>query len=294
MVNSMLAPSTFSIVACDRRTGEFGVAVQSRFFAIGAAVPHARVDAGAVATQGWFEPAHGQRALDLLESGESASLVLNALLQDDHRMGIRQFGIVDRDGRVVAYTGPNWADWAGHIVGDGFCCLGNSLVGPQVLDAMAERFRSEAIPLPERMLMALEAGQMAGGDRRGQQSAALLVARANSGFAWLGDRYIDIRVDDHTEPIAESSRLLRTFRAGVWGRLMEPVVVLDAELVQFVQLSLRRKGRLSGETAGSWDAPTREAVRAFCAQFGVELHLPLDGVGLPREVVQHLLHENVW
>lgn len=289
----MLGPATFSIAAADLETGEYGVAVQSKFFAVGAAVPYARADAGAVATQAWFDPSHGLKALKLLELGASAEAVIEELLTEDPGAKGRQLGIVDRRGCAAAYTGPKCQEWAGHVVGEGFCCQGNILAGPQVVEAMAEAYRSTSGPLPERMVAALEAGQQAGGDRRGKQSAALYVARENSGFAWLGDRYIDIRVDDHPEPIQELNRLLYLYRSGIWGRLMEPVVVLDSELIQFVQASLRRQGRLAGETAGYWDRATQQAVEAFCEELGFENHVPLNGVTLPRGLFQSLLQENV-
>jgi uncharacterized Ntn-hydrolase superfamily protein len=289
----MLGPATFSIAACDLATGEFGVAVQSKFFAVGAAVPYARTGAGAVATQAWFDPSHGERALSLLEGGASASQVLDRLLADDPGKKGRQIGLVDRHGHAAAYTGPACNDWAGHEVGAGFCCQGNILAGAQVVAAMAQAFRASVGPLPERMIAALEAGQQAGGDRRGKQSAALYVARADSGFAWMGDRYIDIRVDDHPEPIQELDRLMRVYRAGVWGRLMEPVVTLDAGLIQFLQSSLRQAGRLEGEMAGEWDTLTSTAAARFCEDHGLYDCLPLDGVTAPRSLFQVLLRESV-
>jgi uncharacterized Ntn-hydrolase superfamily protein len=281
---------TFSIAACDLKTGEFGVAVQSKFFAVGAAVPYARADAGAVATQAWFDPAHGQRALALLAEGASAEQVLSALLEGEPANNGRQIGIVDRSGRAAAYTGPGCSDWAGHEVGEGFCCQGNILAGPAVVAEMAKAFRAATGPLPERMIAALEAGQQAGGDRRGKQSAALYVARADSGFAWMGDRYIDIRVDDHPEPIQELGRLMATYRAGVWGRLMEARVPLDADLVEFVQAKLRGLDRLTAFAPGTWDEGTRAAVAQFCAESGVEAEIGADGATLPRGLFKLLMN----
>jgi uncharacterized Ntn-hydrolase superfamily protein len=275
---------TFSIVACDLNTGEFGVAVQSKFFAVGAAVPYARAGAGAVATQAWFDPSHGLKGLQLLESGATAADVIAALLAEDPKANGRQLGVVDRTGRAAAHTGPGCSDWAGHEVGDGFCCQGNILAGPAVVAEMAKAFRQATGPLPERMVAALAAGQEAGGDRRGKQSAALYVARADSGFGWLGDRYIDIRVDDHPEPIQELSRLLATYRDGFWGRMMEPEVPLNPGLIEYVQSKV-------GVKAGEWDAPTREAVQRFCTKHGINLTRPLDGATLPRQFFQTLMQE---
>jgi uncharacterized Ntn-hydrolase superfamily protein len=275
---------TFSIVACDLNTGEFGVAVQSKFFAVGAAVPYARAGAGAVATQAWFDPSHGLKGLQLLDSGAAAADVIAALLAEDPDANGRQLGVVDRTGRAAAHTGPGCSDWAGHEVGDGFCCQGNILAGPAVVAAMAQAFRTATGPLPERMIAALAAGQEAGGDRRGKQSAAICVARADSGFGWMSDRYIDIRVDDHAEPIAELSRLLAVYRDGFWGRMMEPDVPLNPGLIAYVQSEL-------GLNAGEWDTPTREAVRRFCTERGITLTRPLDGTTLPRRLFQTLMQE---
>lgn len=282
---------TFSIVACDLATGEFGVAVQSKFFAVGAAVPYARAGAGAAATQAWFDPAHGPLALELLAGRMSAEDALTALVGDTQGGQSRQIGIVDRNGQAAAYTGPACQDWAGHLVGEGFCCQGNILAGPGVVAAMAEAFRSATGPLPERMVAALDAGQQAGGDRRGKQSAALCVARADSGFAYLGDRYIDIRVDDHPEPIAELDRLLRTYRSGFWGRLMDQEIALDEGVLQFVQSMLKKLGQLPEYAPGQWDGQTREAVRQFWADFDLPGQHPQEGGTFPRALFQILLRE---
>lgn len=284
-----MGPATFSIAACDLATGEYGVAVQSKFFAVGAAVPYASSKGGAVATQAWFDPAHGRQALALLEEGLGAEQVIARLLEGESGPSARQLGIVDHRGNAAAFTGPKCQDWAGHVVGQGYCCQGNILAGQAVVEAMGAAFEQSAGPLPERMILALEAGQQAGGDRRGKQSAAMFVARAESGFGWLCDRYIDLRVDDHPEPIGELNRLLQVYRAGVWGRLMEPVVVLDTTLIQFVQSILIRQGRLEGEPNGHWDEATHEALQRFCLEVGLPQVGTNDGVTLPRSLFQYLL-----
>lgn len=282
-------PSTFSIVACDMDTGEYGVAIGSSLFAVGAAVPHVRAGVGAVATQWWVDPDHGPRALRLLEEGAAADAVLRELVSEDAWAKVRQIGVVDREGRAAGWTGPKCTEWAGHIVGDAFCCQGSQLAGRQVLEAMAEAFRSTVSPLPERLVAALEAGWQAGGGSRG--SAALQVARVNSGCVWSGDRYIDIRADHHHEPVRELARLLRAYRMDLWGRLAEPVVVLDSDLIQFIQLCLRQQGRLTGERPGQWDTATHQALASFCADFHLEVPLPLDGVALPRMYFRGLMEE---
>lgn len=203
-------PSTFSIVAADPGTGAVGCAVQSKYFAVGAVVPWARSGVGAVATQAAGVAAYGPRALDALAGGQTPDGALAAVLADDEGRETRQLGIVTADGRAAAHTGSECLDWAGHVVGDGFACQGNILAGEAVVQEMARAYRETGGTLAERLVASLKAGQAAGGDRRGQQSAALYVERA--GFAAETrdrlDRYVDLRVDDHPEPIEELARLV--------------------------------------------------------------------------------------
>ncbi len=201
-------PSTFSIVARDHASGSFGVAVQSKFLAVGAAVPFAAWDAGAIATQAWANTTYGPRGLEWLRSGMEASEVVRHLIADDPGRTHRQLGVVDLTGHASAHTGKECMDWAGHIVGDGFSCQGNILAGERVVAAMAEAFSVSTAPFAYRLVAALEAGQAAGGDRRGQESAALLVVRKDGGYSGFNDRAVDLRVDDHPSPIKELGRIL--------------------------------------------------------------------------------------
>ncbi len=201
-------PSTFSIVAHDHASGSFGVAVQSKFLAVGAAVPFAAWDAGAIATQAWANTTYGPRGLEWLRSGMEASEVVRHLIADDPGRTHRQLGVVDLTGHASAHTGKECMDWAGHIVGDGFSCQGNILAGERVVAAMAEAFSVSTAPFAYRLVAALEAGQAAGGDRRGQESAALLVVRKDGGYSGFNDRAVDLRVDDHPSPIKELGRIL--------------------------------------------------------------------------------------
>jgi uncharacterized Ntn-hydrolase superfamily protein len=201
-------PSTFSIVAHDHASGSFGVAVQSKFLAVGAAVPFAAWDAGAIATQAWANTTYGPRGLEWLRSGMEASEVVRHLIADDPGRAHRQLGVVDLTGHASAHTGKECMDWAGHIVGDGFSCQGNILAGERVVAAMAEAFSVSTAPFAYRLVAALEAGQAAGGDRRGQESAALLVVRKDGGYSGFNDRAVDLRVDDHPSPIKELGRIL--------------------------------------------------------------------------------------
>ncbi len=210
--SSWLPVSTYSIVAVDPVTGELGIAVQSRFLAVGAVVPWAKAGVGAIATQSYANPRFGPQGLALLQEGKDPRTVLELLLKEDPETGLRQVGIVDAMGRSATYTGSGCHEWAGGIAGPGFACQGNILAGEDVVKEMAREFRGTDGLLPERLVKALAAGQAAGGDRRGMQSAALLVVRQSGGYGGWNDRYIDLRVDDHPQPIQELERLLTLFR----------------------------------------------------------------------------------
>jgi uncharacterized Ntn-hydrolase superfamily protein len=202
--------ATFSIVGYDPATGDMGVAVQSRYFAVGAVVPWAEPGVGVVATQAAVNTGYGPQGLALLREGLSPDEVVARLLAQDTfpRLGGRQLAVMDARGRVAVHTGLEASDWAGHVEGLNFSAQGNILAGPQVVEAMAEAFGSAEGELAERLMAALEAGQEAGGDRRGQQSAALLVIRGGGGRGYDNDYYVRLQVDDHPTPIAELRRLL--------------------------------------------------------------------------------------
>jgi len=208
--------STFSIVARDPETGDLGIAVASKFLAVGAVVPWARADLGAVAMQSFANVAYGPDGLALLATGKSATEALAMLTKADERAAFRQAGIVDAKGRAATFTGERCKPWAGGKIGDGWTAQGNLLAGAGVVEAMGTAFdKARAVgegELAEWLLAALAAGDAAGGDKRGRQSAALLVVRAKGGYAGGNDRYIDLRVDDHGAPAAELRRLLKLHR----------------------------------------------------------------------------------
>lgn len=214
--------ATFSIVAFDPATGDLGVAVQSKVFGVGSIVPYVQADVGAVATQAWAEPAYGPEGLRRMDDGLAAPRVVERLIEADAGRARRQLGVVDARGRAAAFTGKGCSAWAGHVVGTHFCCQGNILAGEAVVQRMAAAFEGTRGALAERLVAALRAGQAAGGDTRGRQSAALMVARRFGGYRGKNDRYIDIRVEDHPEPIEELARLLGKRR----GFLPEPPVPL--------------------------------------------------------------------
>ncbi|MFB3909475.1 MAG: DUF1028 domain-containing protein [Candidatus Eisenbacteria bacterium] len=204
--------STFSCVGYDPETGDLGVIVQSKFFAVGAVVPWARAGVGAIATQAFANTTFGPRGLDLLAEGKSPQEAIEALTRPDSLRDRRQVGIVDATGRSATYTGPECQTWAGGTAGAGFAAQGNILAGEEVVRRMAAAFQSTAGMLGDRLLAALEAGQSAGGDSRGMQSAALLIVRKNGGYGGYDDRYCDLRVDDAADPIAELRRLYQMWK----------------------------------------------------------------------------------
>jgi uncharacterized Ntn-hydrolase superfamily protein len=200
--------STYSIVACDLAASQWGVAVQSKFLSVGSVVPWAEPHVGAVATQAYANPRYGPDGLALLREGLSADEVVARLTEADDGRDERQLGVVDSRGKAAAYTGPGCMEWAGHRVGDCYAAQGNILVGAETVDALAVTFEStKGDPLERRLIECLAAAQVAGGDRRGQQSASLLVVEQNGGYAQLSDVIVDLRVDDHPKPIEELRRI---------------------------------------------------------------------------------------
>lgn len=202
--------STFSIVAIDPQNGDMGVAVASRYFSVGSVVPWALAGVGAIATQANVNVGYGQQAIDLLRQGLSAQEVLKKILEDDKFEGKdgRQVAIVDAKGNVAAFTGPNAPKWAGDRQGKTWSAQGNILVGPQVPEEMGKAFESTQGELAEKLFAALKAGDAAGGDSRGRQSASMLVVRKGGGRNINNDRYIYINVDDSPDPFKELRRLL--------------------------------------------------------------------------------------
>ncbi len=198
---------TWSIVARDEQTGRTGIAVATRFFAVGAVVPHIRTGAGAIATQAFINPHYGSRGLALLEAGTDADAVVARLTADDDGRRNRQLHVMDRDGRFAAYTGAACIEWCGHRLHPTFSVAGNLLAGPAVLVETASAYQSRSdLPFARRLVDAMRAGETAGGDKRGKQSAALLVHD--------GEDYplYDLRVDDHDDPLGELARLLQVAR----------------------------------------------------------------------------------
>ena len=204
---------TFSIVARDPAAGELGMAVQSKALATGSRTITIKGGAAAIAHQSSSNPMYGTLGLELLASGLSPEQALELMVRGDEGRNTRQVGIVDASGRTAAWTGSEALDWKGHQCGRDFCAQGNTLTGPEVVQAIARSFEASSGPLAERLIAALDAGQAAGGDARGMQAAALVIAKPLAGPAGFGDRAIDLRVDDHRAPLTELRRLLNLTRS---------------------------------------------------------------------------------
>jgi uncharacterized Ntn-hydrolase superfamily protein len=263
-------PSTFSIVAYDRDLAAWGVAVQSKFIAVGSVVPYAVAGVGAVATQALPNVAYGPDALAAFRAGGSADAVVRKLTGADPERDHRQVGAVDARGGAAAFTGAQCLTWAGHEVGDGFACQGNILFGAAVVRAMARSYETTPGDIADRLLAALAAGQREGGDRRGMQSAALLVARAGLGYGGT-DRWIDLRVDDHPSPIEELVRLFRLYDLTMLSR-EDPAsrLPIEGEVASALQHDLSVLGYYTGRLTGSWDAASRTAFGRFIGEHNFE------------------------
>jgi uncharacterized Ntn-hydrolase superfamily protein len=199
--------ATYSIAACDLTAGQWGVATQSKFLGVGSVVPWAVPGVGAIATQAYANPRYGPDGLTLLREGLSAQEAVERLTAADEGREHRQLGVVDDQGRGASFTGSECMDWAGGKTGNGYAAQGNILVSADTVSAIAETFESSNGPLAERLLDCLDAAQAAGGDRRGQQSAALLVVERDGGYAGLSDEVVDLRVDEHPRPLEELRRI---------------------------------------------------------------------------------------
>lgn len=235
---------TYSIVGYDPVEKEWGVATQSKFLAVGAVVPHAVAGVGAVATQSYANTAYGPEAMTFIMAGKTAEETLELLTKDDEDRAFRQVGIIDNQGNAATYTGEQCYDWAGGMTGKHFAVQGNVLVEGTV-ESMARAYENaEGQPLAERLLAALAAGQAAGGDSRGQQSSALVVVKEKGGYGGFNDRYIDLRVDDHTTPVDELIRIYRLHQLYFAASKKEYIVEIEGEVEKKLELQLVRHGYL--------------------------------------------------
>jgi len=278
--------ATYSIVACDLEAQQWGVAVQSKFLAVGSVVPWAEPEVGAVATQAWANPSYGPNGLVLLREGLSAEEVVERLTTADAGRDERQLGVVDARGRSASFTGPGCLDWAGGRTGTGYAAQGNILVGAETVDALAETFEATAATgasLAERLLDCLAAAQRAGGDRRGQQSASLLVVERAGGYAKLSDVVVDLRVDDHPRPIEELRRIY-VIHDRLFGRTPESEwLPIEGALAE----ELRERLGLLG-----YDGEVAAALDAWAGTENLEERLERDGSRIDPVVLEALREQS--
>lgn len=282
--------STFSIVARDPVTQELGVAVQSKFLAVGAVVPWAKANVGAIATQAYANLDYGELGLELLKKGYTADETLKALLALDEGREDRQVGIVDAQGNAVSYTGERCHLWAGGLYGDNYACQGNILVSGETVTALADTFESTEGTLARRLLEALKAAQNAGGDSRGRQSAALLIVRENGSYGGYNDRAIDLRVDDDPEPIEKLEHLLTLHEMYFEAPAKKDHLDVTPEIAGKLSQALEKLGYDPGgnEPHTFFGGSLKAAYEAFAGSENYEVRL-LQGEVIDRRTYQHLL-----
>ena len=269
--------NTFSIVASDPKDNSYGVAVASKFLAVGSIVSWAKSEVGAIATQAHVKIAFGPDGLQMLEGGRSASEVLSALISDDPGAETRQLAIVDAHGGVAAHTGIKCHEWAGHLIGDHFSCQGNILVGSETLEAMETSFVSTEGELSDRLIAALEAGDAAGGDSRGKQSAAILVVKPGGGYGGDTDLYLDLRVDDHQDPVNKLSRLVEMHHLFFGSTVAADLVTIDEQIATELQLLLKGQGYDVVDVIGVWNEASKQAFWSFVGKENLEERWNIEG-----------------
>ncbi len=285
----MPRPSTFSIVACDLEEEAWGVAVASKFPAVGAVVPWAQADSGAVATQAYANTSFGPRGLVLMASGISAEETLAELLKDDEEREHRQVGLVDAQGQAATFSGKECFEWAGGLTGTGYAIQGNILAGQQVITAMQKAFVGTVGNLPSRLYTALLAGDRAGGDKRGRQSAAIYVVKPGGGYGGFIDRWIDYRVDDHEDPVPRLGELLEMHELFFGESEEKDRVPLKGEPLQQLQEILIHLDYLEGKADGTYDELTKSALREFTGNENFEERIDLEAGWIDRPVLEYLL-----
>jgi uncharacterized Ntn-hydrolase superfamily protein len=278
---------TFSIAASDHgvEPPEWGIAVASKFLAVGSAVPWVRASAGAIATQALANLSYGPDGLELLVEGRSAADVITTLTERDDEKQHRQLGVVDVHGRAASYTGEECLDWAGGVTGEGYCCQGNILTGPDVVEAMASAFESAEGELTARLLAALRAGDAAGGDRRGRQSAALYVAREGGSYGGEIDRSVDLRVEDHPTPVPKLDRLFALHRL-LYPRPEDLEFVPAEAAAEELRALLRRGGYEPGNGSG-YDEALRDALWQYVGKENLEERWSTEA-RIEKGILEHL------
>jgi uncharacterized Ntn-hydrolase superfamily protein len=279
---------TFSIAAWDRKTGDLGVAVASKFLAVGAVVPWVEAEVGAIATQALANVAYGPDGLARLRAGEGAADVVGALTDADEGIADRQLGVVDATGVAATFTGDACMDWAGGVAGPGYAIQGNILAGPEVVEAMERAWlEHEGAEFPDRLLHVLLEGDRAGGDRRGRQSAVILVKRKDAGYGGATDQLVDLRVEDHPDPCVELLRLYGIQQL-LFGTTPETEwIEIDTTTAEKIRGALRAQGTTIA-AAGSWDVELEEALKAWAGNENLEERW-YGGDRIDPIVLEHLL-----
>lgn len=280
--------TTFSIVAADLATGDLGIAVASKFLACGGVVPWASAGAGAVATQSFANTAYGPDGIRMMRDGLSAQQALARLLAEDADRDLRQVGLVDARGGAAAHTGPGCHAWAGHKVGDGFTCQGNILVGQETVDAMAAAFRAANGELSGRLVTALTAGEKAGGDKRGKQASAVYVVRPKGGYGGMNDVLVDLRVDDHPEPVTELRRLLDLRNLYFGSSPDGEKLKIEGAVLADLKRIMASRGFYRGDASGPWDEVTFKALDTFIASENFEERVDLKQRTIDGPVLEYL------
>jgi len=285
----MIHFSTFSIAACDLKTQTWGVAVASKFPAVGAAVPWVKAEVGAVATQSYVNTSYGPNGLAIMAEGASAQETREKLLASDNERAIRQVGVVDAQGNAVTFTGEKCHDWAGGLTGPGYAIQGNILTGADVIQKMEEAFLNSTGELPARLYAALYAGDRAGGDKRGRQAAAIYVAKPKGGYGGFLDRWIDYRVDDHLDPVPRLGELLELHELYMGESPAEERVKLEGEVLKDIQKIMAILGYYQPDINGAYNEIVAESLASFLGNENFENRYHPEEQTLDQPVVEYLL-----
>jgi len=274
---------TFSIVACDLKEKTWGIAVASKFPAVGAVVPWAQAGAGAVATQSFANTSFGPHGLEMMADGLSANETLAKLLLDDPDRELRQVGLVDAHGKAATFTGDGCFPWAGGVAGKGYAIQGNILASSKVVPAMEKKFLAAKGDLPTRLHAALLAGDRAGGDKRGRQSAAIYVAKSGAGYGSFNDRWIDYRVDDHEDPVPRLGELIELHRLYFDKSPENERVALKGKTIEQITAILKNKGYLKKST------PFQKAFNEFIGNENFEERADPNAQWIDKPVLKYLV-----
>jgi len=289
-MSARITLSTFSIAGYDPGAQEWGIAVQSKFLAVGAVVPWAQAGVGAVATQSYANTSFGPDGLALMAQGYSAEEALGQIVTRDEDSARRQVGLVDAQGRAATFTGDECHAWAGGLTGTHYAAQGNILVSGATVEAMAKAFEEARGELADRLVAALAAGQAAGGDRRGQQSAAVLVVRPQGGYGGYNDRYLDLRVDDDPAPIERLRALVDLHHLFFKPLAPGEMVAIEGELAREAQQILQWAGYYDGAITGEYDEATRKAMSSLIGNENFEERFD-EGKGLISSQVMDVLRQ---